>query len=307
MTGPHEAAPSRSRGTRHDLQCMQPGLDPFGHERDLGFGEPVGACRVPPAAESGCDLADPAARLGGFQTAFGGERQQRFNFVGQFVGPHDRGRAGAPLIGGRVDVECRAERPESTVGQEAVVAEMIVGVAERHARDHPIEQRTLIRGGRAGQVAHGRGDVGVVAMVAVRGSQRRQRADVAQPALLRVAVEAAQQQHTPPTDAHESTPRGRDPDSLEEIERTGSLAKWRGANLVELPNILGPSGSSAFSDKDVYVFTRNVGHIVLYGGHLVRAWEEDAVDYSRIRCRRDAGISLNGLQRGYLRRIRIAA
>ncbi len=95
--------------------------------------------------------------------------------------------------------------------------------------------------------------------------------------------------------------------SLEEIERTGSLAKWRGANLVELPNILGPSGSSAFSDKDVYVFTRNVGHIVLYGGHLVRAWEEDAVDYSRIRCRRDAGISLNGLQRGYLRRIRIAA
>src|SRR5699024_10986112 len=99
----------------------------------------------------------------------------------------------------------RAQRPRAAVGEETVVAEVIVGVAERDAGDDTVEELVVIPSWGKSQVAHRLSDLGVVAMLPVGRADCRHGTDVSETIAGDRAVEPSQDQYAALTDAREPT------------------------------------------------------------------------------------------------------
>lgn len=82
-------------------------------------------------------------------------------------------------------------------------------------------------------------------------------------------------------------------EAREEIRLRGRLGVYRGANLNQVINYTDEDGESYIPGNELWVFGGNVGKFALYGGMVIKSWEENTVDYRHYRCRKDIGGVVN--------------
>lgn len=78
-------------------------------------------------------------------------------------------------------------------------------------------------------------------------------------------------------------------EAKEEIRRTGSLGRYKGATVQELTNWTDDDDESFLPANEVWVFGGTAGKFRMYGGVRAKSWEENTVDYRHYRARRDIG------------------
>lgn len=82
---------------------------------------------------------------------------------------------------------------------------------------------------------------------------------------------------------------GFDPTATEEIRRNGRLGSYRNANLQQVINYTDEDGVSFIPANELWIFGGDVGRFALYGGLQFKQWEENTVDYTHYRARKDIG------------------
>lgn len=82
---------------------------------------------------------------------------------------------------------------------------------------------------------------------------------------------------------------GFDTESSAELRSRGRLGTYRGANVVQVVNYTDEDGESYIPANELWVFGGTVGEFAMYGPMQVKAWEEDTVDYTHYRARKDIG------------------
>ena len=82
---------------------------------------------------------------------------------------------------------------------------------------------------------------------------------------------------------------GFDPEATAEIRARGRLGVYRGANVNQSINYTDEDGLSFLPANELWIFGGQVGRFVLYGGTVTKTWEENTVDYTHYRARRDLG------------------
>jgi hypothetical protein len=78
-------------------------------------------------------------------------------------------------------------------------------------------------------------------------------------------------------------------EAKEEIRLRGRLGIYRGANIVRVTNYTDENGAAYIPANELWVMGGTVGKFALYGGLLVKSWEENTVDYRHYRARKDIG------------------
>jgi hypothetical protein len=82
---------------------------------------------------------------------------------------------------------------------------------------------------------------------------------------------------------------GFDPEGTAEIRAKGRLGVYRGANVVEVINYTDEDGAAYIPANELWVFGGTVGQFATYGSLQVKSWEENTVDYTHYRARKDIG------------------
>jgi len=82
---------------------------------------------------------------------------------------------------------------------------------------------------------------------------------------------------------------GFDPEATAEIRARGRLGVYRAANVVQLINYTDEDGLSYIPANELWVFGGDVGRFAMYGSLQVKTWEENTVDYTHYRARKDLG------------------
>jgi len=80
-----------------------------------------------------------------------------------------------------------------------------------------------------------------------------------------------------------------DPAATEEIRRAGRLGVYRGANITLIKNYTDENDLSYIPANELWVFGGTVGLFAFYGGMQTKSWDENTVDYTHYRGRRDIG------------------
>lgn len=78
-------------------------------------------------------------------------------------------------------------------------------------------------------------------------------------------------------------------EAKEEIRTRGRLGIYRGANIVTINNWTDEDGESYLPANELWVFGGTVGKFAAYGGLLTKTWQENNIDYTHYRARKDAG------------------
>ncbi len=78
-------------------------------------------------------------------------------------------------------------------------------------------------------------------------------------------------------------------ETLDEIRLRGRLGVYRGANLQLLTNYTDEDGASFQPSNELWVLGGNAGVFALFGGLVLKSWDENTVDYRHYRARRDMG------------------
>lgn len=86
-----------------------------------------------------------------------------------------------------------------------------------------------------------------------------------------------------------TTPGLFDPEANEQVRRQGRIGTYRGANVVNVLNYTDEYDESYIPANELWVFGGDVGQFALYGGMQVKSWEENTVDYTHYRARKDIG------------------
>lgn len=87
-------------------------------------------------------------------------------------------------------------------------------------------------------------------------------------------------------------PDGFDPEGNAEIRQQGRLGNYRGANIQVLHNYYDVNRASILPSNELWVFGGTVGKLVFYGGTQTNTWNENTVDYTHYRARRDVGMAI---------------
>jgi hypothetical protein len=82
---------------------------------------------------------------------------------------------------------------------------------------------------------------------------------------------------------------GFDPEATAEIRAKGRLGVYRACNVNQVVNYTDDAGLSFIPANELWVFGGTVGKFALYGGLVVKAWDENTVDYRHYRTRKDIG------------------
>lgn len=82
---------------------------------------------------------------------------------------------------------------------------------------------------------------------------------------------------------------GFDPEATSEIRAKGRLGVYKAANIVQIINYTDEDGLSYIPANELWVFGGDVGRFVMYGPMSVRSWDENTVDYTHYRARKDVG------------------
>jgi|GEM_PF-2886661 len=82
---------------------------------------------------------------------------------------------------------------------------------------------------------------------------------------------------------------GFDPEATAEIRAKGRLGVYRGCNVVQVINYTDDAGVSYIPANELWVFGGTVGKFAKYGSAVIKAWDENTVDYRHYRCRLDVG------------------
>ncbi len=85
---------------------------------------------------------------------------------------------------------------------------------------------------------------------------------------------------------------GFDPEAAAEIRQKGRLGSYRGANLQVIPNYYDQNRNSMLPSNELWVMGGTVGKLVFYGGTTTNQWDEQTVDYTHYRARRDVGMGV---------------
>jgi hypothetical protein len=86
-----------------------------------------------------------------------------------------------------------------------------------------------------------------------------------------------------------ATPGIYDPEANMELRRRGMIGTYRGANVVQIVNYTDEDEASYIPANELWIFGGDVGQFALYGGMQVKSWEENTVDYTHYRARKDIG------------------
>jgi len=78
-------------------------------------------------------------------------------------------------------------------------------------------------------------------------------------------------------------------EALNEIRLRGRLGTYKGAALVEIRNYVDEEGLAYTPANELWVLGGTAGKFALYGGTVVKSWDENTVDYRHYRARRDLG------------------
>lgn len=101
-----------------------------------------------------------------------------------------------------------------------------------------------------------------------------------------------------------TTPGVFDPEANMELRRRGMVGTYRGAQVIKLVNYADEDGVSYVPANELLVFAGSVGQFANYGGMIVKSWEENTVDYTHYRARKDVGGMVNKPEQA--RRIRVS-
>lgn len=82
---------------------------------------------------------------------------------------------------------------------------------------------------------------------------------------------------------------GFDPEATAEIRAKGRLGVYRAANVVQVINYTDEDGYSYIPANELWILGGTVGKFAMYGGMQVKSWEENTVDYTHYRARKDIG------------------
>lgn len=82
---------------------------------------------------------------------------------------------------------------------------------------------------------------------------------------------------------------GFDPEATAEVRARGRLGVYRAANVVQIQNYADEDGVSFIPANELWVISGSVGRFALYGQMRVKTWEENTVDYTHYRARKDIG------------------
>lgn len=75
----------------------------------------------------------------------------------------------------------------------------------------------------------------------------------------------------------------------EELRQKGVLGVYRGANVVSVNNFVDEDNVSYFPANELWVLGGTCGKFGMFGPLKVRQWEENTVDYTHYRARKDIG------------------
>lgn len=87
----------------------------------------------------------------------------------------------------------------------------------------------------------------------------------------------------------------------DEIQRTGRLGVWRGANIVKLRHWADEDNVSFFPANELWVLGGNAGRFINFGGVRVNEWTDNELEYSHVVGR--AAIGANLMHPEYTHRI----
>jgi hypothetical protein len=82
---------------------------------------------------------------------------------------------------------------------------------------------------------------------------------------------------------------GFDPEATAEVRARGRLGVYRGATVQQVINYADEDGLSYIPANELWVFGGDVGRFAMYGGLITRTWQENVVDYTHYRARKDVG------------------
>ncbi len=82
-------------------------------------------------------------------------------------------------------------------------------------------------------------------------------------------------------------------EAKEEIRLKGRLGVYRGANIVALQNWADEDGVPYVPANEMWVLGGNAGKFALYGPAVTKSWDENTVDYTHYRTRKDIGGMIN--------------
>lgn len=83
------------------------------------------------------------------------------------------------------------------------------------------------------------------------------------------------------------------PIANEEVRQRGFLGTYKGAQVVVLNRWTDEDGISYTPANEIWVFGGTMGKFALYGGTVVKSWDENTVDYRHYRARKDIGGLVN--------------
>lgn len=79
----------------------------------------------------------------------------------------------------------------------------------------------------------------------------------------------------------------------EEVRQQGFIGHYKGAQVLVLNNYTDEDGLSYNPGNEVWVLGGTAGKFALYGGTVVKSWDENTVDYRHYRARKDVGGLIN--------------
>lgn len=78
----------------------------------------------------------------------------------------------------------------------------------------------------------------------------------------------------------------------DEIQRTGRIGVWRGANIVKIRNHADEDGVSFFPANELWILGGTAGKFINFGGVRVNEWTDNELEYSHVVGRAAIGASL---------------
>jgi hypothetical protein len=82
---------------------------------------------------------------------------------------------------------------------------------------------------------------------------------------------------------------GFDPEATAEVRSRGRLGVYKAATVQQVVNYTDDDGESFIPANELWIFGGDVGRFAMYGGMQVKSWDENTVDYTHYRCRKDIG------------------
>lgn len=87
----------------------------------------------------------------------------------------------------------------------------------------------------------------------------------------------------------------------DEIQRTGRIGTWRGANIVKLRHYADEDGVSFMPANELWILGGNAGRFINFGGVRVNEWTDNELEYSHVVGR--AAIGANIMHPEYTHRV----